>query len=62
MNPMGELDAGEGDGCGPEGFEGEHRCEAALDHAMVLLDDVVEMSARSHRDRLPPGILLAEQK
>lgn len=43
------------------GVERQHSCEASLDHAVVLLDDVIEITACAHRHGLPPRILLAEQ-
>jgi hypothetical protein len=58
---MCELDARQRDGGRAERLEGEHRCATALDRSVVLLDNVVEISAATNQDSLPPGILLPQQ-
>ena len=45
-----EFDAGQDVSGGPEGFEAEHRSGHALDGAMVLLNDVVEILDLSDDD------------
>ena len=55
---MREFHARERNGCGAKGLEGKHRRAAALDRSMVLLDDVVEITATAYDHGLPPGILM----
>jgi len=59
-NTMRELHAGKrGGGCA-KGLHGEHWRTTSLDRAMVLLDDVVKISATADLDGLPVGILLTQ--
>jgi hypothetical protein len=58
---MRELHARERNGRRAKGLEGKHRHAATLDRSMVLLDDVVEVSATAYDDTLPPGIFLPQQ-
>ena len=50
-NHVHEFDAGQDVSGGPKGFEVEHRFGHALDGAMVLLDDIVEVFDLAHIDR-----------
>jgi len=45
-------------GCGAKRLEGKHWCAAALDRSMILLDDVVEITATAYDDRPPVRVLL----
>jgi hypothetical protein len=60
-NAMGEFDAGDRDGGVRERFEAGHRCTSALDRAMVLLDDVVQIAARSNLHVAPARVLASKQ-
>jgi hypothetical protein len=60
-NAMGEFDAGDRDGGVRERFEAGHLCTSALDRAMVLLDDVVQIAARSNLHVAPARVLASKQ-
>ncbi len=60
-NPVRKLDARNRDGGGGEGFEPSHRCTASLDRPMILLNQVVEISIRSHLHVPPARVLTAQQ-
>lgn len=47
-NAMGEFDSGKGDGRRTKGFESQHRSASLLDGPMILLDYIVEVSARAY--------------
>src|SRR6266851_7653414 len=56
-NPMGKLDAGQCNGCTPEGLEASHRGASAFDRPMILLNEIVEVLATPHLNKLPLRIL-----
>src|ERR1700730_1943754 len=58
---MREFHARERNDRGAKGLERKHRRAAALDRSMVLLDDVVEITATAYDHGLPAGILLPQQ-
>ena len=60
-NAMGQLDAGDGDGRAVEGLEPRHRCAAPFDRSMILLSDVIQILAGSHREVAPARMLFAQQ-
>lgn len=60
-NPMGELNATERDRRRRKRLEPEHRRAASLDRAVILLNDIIEISACPHVYGVPAQILLAEQ-
>jgi len=51
------LDPGQSDRRRPMGLEAEHGPTPALDRAVILFDDVVEVRAPAHEDVLPAMIL-----
>jgi hypothetical protein len=55
---MREFHARERNGRRAKGLESKHRRAAALYRSMVLLDDVVKITATAHQDGPPFGILL----
>jgi hypothetical protein len=57
-NAMRKFHAGKRNGCRAKGLQGKHGRAAALDCPMILLDDVVEITATTHQDGAPLGILL----
>jgi hypothetical protein len=59
-NSMGQLDAGDRDGCVRERLEPSHRRTASLDRPMILLDDVVQIFAGPHFDVTPARMLSAQ--
>jgi hypothetical protein len=58
---MGQFDSRQRHGGRARGFEREHRSTPLLDRAVVLLNDVVEVTAVTNHNRLPPTVFLAEQ-
>jgi hypothetical protein len=56
-----QFHTSERDGGRSEGLEPQHRSAAALDRAMVLLNDVVKVRAITHDHEPPAQILLAQQ-
>ena len=48
---MHQFNAGEHGAGGFEGFKVEHQPDQPLDGAMILLDDVIEVSNLAHKDR-----------
>lgn len=60
-DPMGQLEAGQRDGRRPERLEPEHGLASALNGAMDLLDDVVEVRTVAHQNILPAEVLSPEQ-
>jgi hypothetical protein len=59
-NSMGELDTGQSNGRGPIRLEVQHRRASPFDGSMILLDHVIEISARADLYGPPPGIFLRE--
>ena len=59
-DPMHELQARQGHGRRPVGLEPEHGLASALDSPVVLLDDVVQVTAPTHQDIFPPIVLATE--
>ena len=45
-----EFNAGNGNGCGPERFESQHRPGHSLDRTVVLLDNIIEILDLSEFD------------
>ena len=54
---MGKLDAGQSNGRTPKRLEASHRGATALDRAMILLNQIVEVLATPHLNELPLRIL-----
>jgi hypothetical protein len=59
-NSVSELNTGQRDGRRAKRFKSQHRSTSPLDGPMVLLDHVLEISARPDLHGPPPGILLTE--
>src|SRR6185437_9460360 len=59
-DPMGQLKACQSDRRCPIRFEPHHRAASALDRAVILFDDVIEVRARAHEDVFPTMILATE--
>jgi hypothetical protein len=57
---MSELNASQSNGRRAKRFESQHRSAAPFDGPMVLLDHVIEISARPHLYSPPPGIFFTE--
>src|SRR5580698_8031279 len=57
---MRQFHAGEGNGRGTKGFKREHRCAAAFDGAMVLLNDVIEVPGLAYHNSLQIWILFSQ--
>jgi hypothetical protein len=58
-NRVHDFDAGEDDACAPEILETQSRLDDALDGTVILLDDVVQVSALADLDRRRPcGVIL----
>jgi len=55
-NAIRELDSGERYGRRPKGIEAQHWGAAPLDREVLLLDDVVQISATANDDRSPSRI------
>jgi hypothetical protein len=60
-NSMSELDTRQSNGRRPIRLEVQHRSASPFDGSMVLLDHVIEISARPDLCGPPPGIFLREQ-
>ena len=60
-NTMRQLDASDSNACTSEGLEPQHRSGAPFDRAMVLRDDVIEITASPHYHALPPWIFFDQQ-
>ena len=58
---MRKLDASDCHRCGLDGLEPEHRRTPSLDRSVILLDDVVEILARSDMHAPPCWMLAAKQ-
>jgi len=58
---MGQFHAGDRDGRGRERLEAGHRRTALLDGAVVLLDEVIEVFARSLLRVMPARTLMSQQ-
>ena len=56
-NAMGKLDTSQRDGRTREGLEASHRGASAFDRSVILLDEIIEVSATPHLNELPPRIL-----
>jgi hypothetical protein len=59
-NPMGKLDAGQGDGRTAERLEATHRGAPAFDRPMILLNQIVEVLVTPHLYVLPLRILASQ--
>jgi len=58
---MRQLDASERYRCVAERFEAQHGSTAALDRAMILLNDVIQVGTVPHENILPLRILPAQE-
>src|ERR1700736_6592663 len=56
-NPMGKLDAGQGNGRTPERLEASHGGASAFDRSMILLNEIVKVLATPHLNVLPLRVL-----
>jgi hypothetical protein len=60
-DPMGELDAGQGNGRTPERLEACHLGAPAFDRSMILLNEIVKVLATPHVNVLPPRVFPSQK-